>query len=219
MNIIILGVPGSGKGTQAEKLAKKFGLYYLGTGDISRKWAKRNKRIKKIIQSGKLIPEKEMTKHTIKILEKDVPSGKNIIFEGWPRFIDQYEDLINWLSKKGQKIDLAFFLDIKKEVVVKRLSSRRVCSQCGEIYNIITQPPPSKDRCECGGRLVRRKDDNPKSIKSRFDYYRNNTGKLVDFLRQQGQLTEIDGDRPIEPIFKDIVQRLKKARLVDENSR
>jgi adenylate kinase len=214
MNIIILGVPGSGKGTQVERLAERFGLYSLQSGDLSREWAKKDKRIKKIVQSGELIPEKEMTEYVLKHLEQNASSREDIIFEGWPRFVTQYQDLENWLSKRGQKINAVIFLDIKKDTVVKRLSFRRICSKCGETYNLITDSPSTKGKCQCGEKLIRRKDDSPKSIKTRFEFYRNNTGKLVDFLRKKGQLIEVDGERPIEVIFEDILKRLKKAGLI-----
>src|SRR3989344_1126984 len=147
MNLVLLGAPGSGKGTQAEKLAKKLGLFYLQTGKLSREWAVKNDKIKKIIESGKLIPEKIMTEFVMDYLEKNVPDGKNILFEGFPRFISQFEDYEKWLKSKDQDIEAVISLDLREAEAVKRLSSRRICDKCGEVYNLITNPPPKPNRC------------------------------------------------------------------------
>ena len=209
MNLVLLGAPGSGKGTQAEMLAEKLGLFYLQTGSLARDWAEKDKRIKEIIESGKLIPEEQMTEYVMNYLEEKVPSGKNILFEGFPRFISQYEKYNEWLSSKGEKIDAVISLELQEEVAIKRLSSRRICKKCGEVYNLTTNPPSISDKCDkCGGDLIKRSDDNRDSIKVRFEYYRNNTKKLIDFLEARGQLVKVDADRPIEIIFKDILDKL-----------
>jgi len=209
MNIILLGMPGSGKGTQADKLIKRYGLYFLPGGDLSRKWAKKDMRIKRIVEGGELIPEKEMTEHVLDYLNKNVPEGDNILFEGWPRFITQYNDLLDWLRVKGKDVSYVIFLRMDEESVIKRLSDRRVCVKCGEVYNLITNPP-SGELCKCGGGLIIRKDDNPKSVRTRFQYYYDNTGKLVDHLRGENNFIEVNADRPIDVIFEDIVARLKE---------
>lgn len=219
MNLIVLGPPGSGKGTQARMLAQKYGLFYLQTGSLSREWAKSNSRIRNIVESGRLIPQREMTKFIMKYLEKHVPDANNILLEGYPRFIDQYETYSRWLSKKGQKIDAIIVLDISEQAVVRRLSSRRTCIKCGRVYNLITDPPAEKGKCECGGRLLSRKDDNPKSIRVRFDYFTNNTKLLIDYLKNADQMIEVKADRPINLIFKDITERIdrKHERNKDKN--
>jgi adenylate kinase len=209
MNIILLGAPASGKGTQAEMLTKKLGLYHFQTGELCRNLAKKNKRIREIVTSGKLVPEQEMTMYVIDYLSKNYGDMKNILFEGFPRFISQYESLKSFLETKGDAIDAAISLDISEKEAIRRLSSRRICVKCGKIYNLITNPPPGKN-CECGGKLMQRKDDKPKSIKVRFDYYRKNTKKLIDYLDKKRRLIRIDAERPIEVIFKDILEKLKK---------
>jgi len=209
MNLIILGAPGSGKGTQAEMLSKKLGLFYLQTGDLAREWAREDSRIKEIIDSGKLIPEVEMTDYVMKYLEKKVPEGKNILFEGFPRFISQYEKYEEWLNSKGQKIDKVISLDIDEEIAIQRLSSRRLCEKCKKVYNLITNPPAENGMCECGGNLIQRKDDMHESVKVRFEYYRDNTKKLIDHLNDKGKLLHINADRPINIIFNDILKNLE----------
>ena len=209
MNLIILGAPGSGKGTQAEMLSKKLGLFYLQTGDLAREWAKKDERIKEIIESGKLIPEAEMTDYVMKYLEKNVPEGKDILFEGFPRFISQYEKYEEWLNSKNQKLDKAISLYIDEKVAIQRLSSRRLCEKCKKVYNLITNPPAEDGICECGGNLIQRKDDMSQSIKVRFEYYKDNTKKLVDYLNDKGKLLRINADRPINIIFEDILTNLE----------
>jgi adenylate kinase len=137
---------------------------------------------------------------------------KDIIFEGFPRFISQYEALADFLRSEGDDIDAVITLDISEKEAVKRISSRRICDNCGEVYNLITNPPP-KDGCECGGKLTQRKDDNPESVKVRFKYYTDNTKKLIDHLEDKGNLIKIDGERPIDVIFDDIQKKLEEKGI------
>lgn len=211
MNIILLGLQGSGKGTQAALITQKYNLFYLATGDLAREWASRDTRIREIVVSGKLIPEEEMTRFVMDYLEKNVAKEKNgILFEGFPRFISQFEEYEKWLTGKDQKIDYVFSLDIDEEAAIKRISMRRICGKCGRVYNLITEPPTVPDQCECGGNLIQRKDDHPDAIKMRFEFYKNNTKKLVDFLDSKNRLIHINADRPVEEIFTDIVSYIKQ---------
>jgi adenylate kinase len=209
MNIVILGAPASGKGTQAQLLSEKLNLFHFQTGELSRDLAKKNKRIKEIVESGKLIPEEEMTMYALDYLTKLKPDYKNILFEGFPRFISQYEALEEFLKVKGDDIDYVISLDIDEKEAIKRLSSRRTCNKCGEVYNLVTKPPAKKGLCECGGKLIQREDDKPKSIKVRFVYYKKNTKKLIDYLDKRNKLIRIDAARPIDVIFQDILKKLE----------
>src|SRR3989339_281942 len=204
MNIVILGAPGSGKGTQSEMITKKFGLFYLQAGELAREWGKTNPRIQQIVEKGELVPEEEMTEYVKQYLEKNVPDTQNILFEGFPRFISQFEEYERWLFAKGQKIDSIVSLDITQDAAIRRLSSRRVCQKCGQVYNLVTNPPAVSGICKCGGSLIQRDDDNPESIKIRFEYYHNNTQKLISYLAGRGRLIRIDADRPIKTVFKAI---------------
>ena len=215
MNIVLLGSPASGKGTQAEILCKEFNLYHLSTGDVSRKLAEKDPRIKEIVDSGKLIPSEEMTMHVLDFLEHEKPDLKNILFEGFPRFINQYEALANFLKTKGDNIDVVISLEVSEKVAIERISSRRVCEKCGENFNIVTKLPKKEGICDkCGGNLIQRKDDNPESVKVRFKYYQENTKELIDYLDKKGILVRIDGERPIDEIASDlrkIVEKLKNG--------
>lgn len=214
MNVVLLGSPASGKGTQAEILCRDFGLFHLSTGDISRKLAETDVRIAEMIDSGKLIPSEEMTMHVLDFLKTQKPDLTGILFEGFPRFINQYEALANFLRSKGDDIDLVISLAVSEKVAIERISSRRVCEKCGENFNSVTKPPKIEGICDkCGGDLIQRKDDNSESVKVRFQYYQENTKELIDYLDKKGLLTKVNGERPIDEIAQDlhkIVEQVKK---------
>jgi adenylate kinase len=213
MNIVLLGSPASGKGTQAEILCRKLGLYHLSTGEISRTLAEKDARIKEIVDSGKLIPHEEMTMYVLDFLGSKKTDLSNILFEGFPRFIPQYEALANFLHTEGHDIDIVFSLDVSEAEAVKRISARRVCKNCGENFNIITEPSQKEGICDkCGGKLIQRKDDNPESVKVRFKYYQDNTKELIDFLDKKGKLTRVNGERPIDEIAKDLENIVRKLQ-------
>ena len=219
MNIVLLGSPASGKGTQADLLCKKFNLYHLSTGEVARKLAEKDQRIKEIIDSGKLIPAEEMTMHVINFLSKEKPDLKNILFEGFPRFISQFEALSNFLITKGDNLDLVISLDVSQEEAIKRISSRRVCEACGENFNLITKPSKFPGKCDkCGSNLIQRKDDNEDSVKVRFEYYENNTKELIDYVEKMGKLTKVNGERPIDEIQKDLVEIVERVKNEQNNN-
>ena len=212
MNIIILGAPASGKGTQAQLLAKKYRLYHLQSGDIAREIAKKDERIKTIVNSGKLVPEEEMTMYILDFLHKNRPRFKNILFEGYPRFKTQYDALEKFLKYKGDDIDAVISLDVDKRTSIKRISSRRICTKCHEVYNLITNPPKGEVCDKCGGKLIQRADDNPKSIAVRFEYYKENTKELINYLARHKKLIRVNGEKSIDEIFKTIVSKLKNVK-------
>ncbi len=208
MNIIILGPQGSGKGTQAKFLVDKFKLFYLDMGKFLRSVAKGNPNIDKIMnQKGKLLPAGIVFSIMSEYLEEKVPERKNILFDGYPRAIKQYEMLKDWLGEKGTEINHVVLLDISERESIKRLSARRLCEKCGTIYNLITNPPPN-GKCKCGGKLTQRKDDKPDVIKQRLSDYKNTTEPLIEIFIKEKVLIKIDGERPIDVIFQDILERV-----------
>lgn len=210
MIILIQGKQGSGKGTQAKLLAKKYDLFFFSAGDLSRKLAKENPRIDRLINvEGKLIPTEEMAKYVFDFFDKKY-KGKpeNIILDGFPRTTRQYKLLSDWLNKKGINIDKAIYLKISDKEAIKRLSSRRMDPKTGRIYNLHTAPKPGPEVDLTT--LIHRKDDKPEAIKERISVYKMKTLPMIDFFKKQGKLIEVDGERPIDIIHKDIVKRLEK---------
>lgn len=202
MNIILLGPQGSGKGTQAELLVKEFGLYYIDAGEILREAAKSNPTIDRLVnKEGKLLPDDITFRLISDKLEAERPQRDNILFDGFPRSIAQYDLLNNWLAQLAKKIDLAILIDVSEEVSVKRLSGRRMDPVTGKIYNLVTEPiPPGVDV----GKLVQREDDKPEAIKERLREYREVTQPLIDKLNAAGILTTVGGERPVEVIYQEI---------------
>jgi adenylate kinase len=213
MNIVLLGSPASGKGTQAEILCRKFGLFHLSTGDVARKLAETDPRIKEIINSGKLIPAEEMTMHVINFLSKEKANLKDILFEGFPRFVSQYQALDNFLRDNGDDLDLVISLDVPMEVAVARISARWNCPNCGEIYNTETKPPKVPGICDkCGHQLIQHDDDKPEAVKTRFEYYKDNTKEIIDYVDGLGKLVKVDGNRPIDEIATELEGIVNKAK-------
>jgi|SRR3972149_2603838 len=210
MNIIILGPQGSGKGTQAELISDKFNLFYLDMGKFLRAKAKKNPVLDRIInERGKLLPDGIVFSLMSEHVAPKVPTRDGILFDGYPRSPAQYELLKQWLGEKGKKIDRAFILEVSEQTSIKRLSARRICVKCGTIYNLITNPPPN-GKCKCGGNLYQRKDDEPQAIKERLSAYKKVTEPLTKVLAKEKVLTKLNGERPIDEIFADIVKILTK---------
>ncbi len=213
MNIILLGAPASGKGTQAQLLAKKLKLFNFKSGDLSRTLASGNERLKKIIDSGELVPEDEMSMYVVDFLARHRPETRDILFEGFPRFISQFEALQKFLLTKGDDIDAVISLDMREEDAIARISSRRVCVKCGQTYNLISNPPKKEGKCDkCGGNLAQRDDDTPKSIKVRFNFYHKNTKELINYLAKKKSLIRVNANKPVEEVFAEIVEGLKHVK-------
>ena len=209
MNIIILGPQGSGKGTQAKLLVDKLGLYNFESGDFLREVAKSNSMIDRLInQKGVLLPDGVVFSLVSEFLEQKVPTRDNILFDGYPRSIKQYDLLKDWLSESGTKINFSIFIDIREKESIRRLSARRICIKCGNVYNLITNPPPGKS-CECGGDLIQRTDDMADAISERLKEYKKTTHPLIEFLEKEGILIKVDGEKPIDEIFADIIAKIE----------
>jgi len=219
MIIIMLGAPGTGKGTVAGLLQEKLGIKQVSTGDIFRKNIKEGTELGKLadsyISKGNLVPDDV----TIKIIEDrlnepDVENG--IILDGFPRTVKQAEELDKILASKGKKVDKVYNLTTPEEEIIERIVNRRVCSnqECKAIYNIVLNPPKVEGKCDkCGSELVTRKDDNEETVRARLKNYFEQTAPLVEYYENKGNLvTEVVSksiNRLGEDVANDIVEQLK----------
>ena len=220
MNILLVGPQGSGKGTQAEKLIEKYGLAYVNMGGIFRSLKDKDtplaKRATEFVEKGILVPDDIVIE-----LINEYLSGLNrldgIIFDGFPRVLSQAQYFDKFLTEKNQKIDVVVYLTLTKEETLRRLGARRTCSLCGKVFNILTNPPKKEGICDsCGGNLMVRTDETPEAIETRLNQYLVKTQPLIEYYKTKGIVEEIDGNRPIETIFTDIVERLEKRNLVKD---
>lgn len=205
MVIVFVGPPGSGKGTQAKKLAEKLGFFYLSTGEMLRDMQDSRQDLSQFMNKGELIPDKMLVTLLFDYLEEKGHYDK-IIIDGSPRSLTQYEEMQKWFRKKGFEIKRAIFLNIGKKEAVRRLSARRQDRQSGKIYNLITNlPGPDVD----SQNLITRDDDKPEVIEERFEEYQKNTKLLLARLEKDGILLELNGEEPIEEIYRKLLDKLQ----------
>ena len=212
MKIIMLGAPGAGKGTQAKKIAGKYSIPHISTGDIFRANIKNGtelgKKAKEYMDQGLLVPD-ELTCDLVvdRIGQDDCKNG--FVLDGFPRTIPQAEALTDALNKLGEKMDFAIDVDVPDENIVKRMSGRRACLDCGATYHIVSIPPKKEGICDaCGSELVLRDDDKPQTVQKRLDVYHEQTQPLIDYYKKAGILKSVDGTQPMEDVFADIVKIL-----------
>ncbi|MBN2857552.1 MAG: adenylate kinase [Candidatus Delongbacteria bacterium] len=207
MNIVLLGAPGSGKGSQAELLSADFGLIQISTGDLIRTAisAKTDQGVlaNEFVIKGSLVPD-DLVFSILKLRLAQPDAEKGVIFDGYPRSVAQAEVLYEYLRSTGKKIDMVFYITSTPEIVVERLLSRRLCSVCGTGYNMVSNPPVDNKCTECGGEVISRSDDNEEVIKNRLDIYFKTTKPLVEYYSETGLLSEIDGDRKIIDVYSDL---------------
>ena len=200
LNVVLLGGPGAGKGTQAEKLLENWDMQHLATGDILRdevdKGTDLGKKAKEYMDRGDLVPDGLV----VDMVKKRLTDRKGYLFDGFPRTIDQAEALEEVLE-----LDLVAYIKIDKSEAVRRLSSRRVCSECGRIYNTLFKPPNREGTCdECDGDLYQRDDDKSEVIRDRFETFLDETAPLIEFYRERDLLEEIDGEQKPEEVYEEL---------------
>lgn len=212
MKIVMLGAPGAGKGTQAKKIAAKYNIPHVSTGDIFRANIKGGtelgKEAKSYMDAGKLVPD-ELTVRILldRVAEDDCRNG--YVLDGFPRTIPQAEVLDKELTKAGEKIDYAINVEVPDENIIDRMSGRRGCPKCGASYHIKYIQPKKEGICDsCGSELVLRDDDKPETVKNRLKVYHEQTQPLIDYYTKQGALKEVDGTVDPEDVFKAITDIL-----------
>ena len=208
MNIILFGPQGSGKGTQARLLCEKFGFFYFESGAYLRRLGEEHPEIKAIMDAGKLVPDEEFTSYLTAYLDEQNLYDE-ILFDGFPRTLEQFNFLKNWLDDKKVSIDLGIVIQISEEETIKRLSSRRMDPETGKIYNLITDKPPADVDVD---KLVQRDDDHPDAIMKRLGWYKDRVIPLIEHLKSVTKVIEIDGERSVDEIQKDIVDVIESLK-------
>ena len=214
MKIIMLGAPGAGKGTQAKKIASKYSIPHISTGDIFRANIKNNtelgQKAKTYMDKGELVPD-ELVVDLIMDRFKEADCANGYVLDGFPRTIPQAEALDKALSANGESVDYAINVEVPDENIINRMSGRRACVGCGATYHIQFNPTKVEGICDaCGEKLILRDDDKPETVKNRLSVYHEQTQPLIDYYNKAGVLAEVDGTKDMEDVFKDIVNILGK---------
>jgi len=204
MNIILIGPPGVGKGTQAKFLVEAYNIPQISTGDMLRANVRDATQLgteaKQYMNAGQLVPDAVIL-GMMKSRFNEPGCNAGYILDGFPRTIPQAEGLDNLLNDMGQKIDSVLVLNVNHEEIIKRLSSRRSCKECDTVYNLIFDPPASENKCDkCDGILYQRDDDKPETIRQRLDVYSNQTSPLITFYSGKGLVQTIDGTGKINEV-------------------
>lgn len=216
MKLVFLGPPGVGKGTQADLLASDLNVPHYSTGDIFRKILKKSSplsdKLEKYVHSGKLVPD-EVVFETVKKVLRNGTNGNGWLLDGFPRNKSQAELLDDFLEKRDEELDYAVYLYAEPETLITRLSNRRVCSNCGAIYNLLNNPPEREGVCDkCGGKLIQREDDKIPTIKKRISIFKRDVGPLKDYYENSGVLMEISAESGLEKTAQKIKERLKVGK-------
>lgn len=210
MNLVLLGAPGAGKGTQAERIIETYGTAHISTGDILRKAVADGTPLgleaKRFMDAGELVPD-EVVIGLVKERLQQSDAARGFILDGFPRTVVQARALDEALASLGKKIDAAVVIVVDPEVIVRRLTSRRTCRACGKITStsaLVGGMCPA-----CGGEVYQRDDDNEATVRNRLEVYERSTAPLIDYYRSAEVLSEIDGDRPVDVVFDDVKAALE----------
>ncbi len=205
MILVFLGPPGAGKGTQAKLLSQRMGFLHLSTGDLLREAVKNQtplgKKAKEYMDRGELVPDELI----VQLIEETMPKDGSVILDGFPRTVNQALALEEMLKGKGEKISKVLFFDVPDEVIIDRLSGRRVCSKCGAVYHVKYNPPKVEGVCDlCGGSLMQRDDDKEEVVKKRLEVYRKQTQPLIEFYQDRGIIYRLDAGKGVEELFEEV---------------
>jgi len=210
MKLVLLGPPGSGKGTQAKRLAKKYGIPHVSSGDILRAGLQEEGYLdgetREIIRSGRLVPDRIAAEIVRKRLGEE-DCGKGFILDGFPRTLPQAESLNGFLKENSMPIDQVLYLELSQEEAVKRLSGRRTCSRCGATFHLVFSPPHTPGLCDrCGAQLSQREDDKEMTVRERMKTYEKQTYPLIEYYKSRGLLTKINANKSIDEVFEDLCE-------------
>lgn len=213
MNLVILGPQGSGKGTQAEKLAQRFSLEHIDMGKFLREVAKMDtplgKEVYQIQNVTKTLAPSRILEKVFAVKLGSLPRERGIVFDGFPRKFDQMQYFEKTLIRFGRHIDKVVFINLSEEESIKRISKRRMCEKCRRILILGKDVKDDDEKCpDCGGEITRRIDDSEEGIKKRLRIFREETLPVVEYYKNKGKLIEIDGDKTIDKVFEEILRKL-----------
>lgn len=214
MNILFMGPPGAGKGTQAQKIASLHGIPHISTGDVFRHNMKQGTplglQVKSYVDNGLLVPD-ELTNALIRDRLGEADCAKGFILDGYPRTTAQAEELDRVLAAMNRKVDAVINLVVDRNLLLARLTGRRVCRSCGTSYHILFNPPKQDGVCDkCYGELYQREDDTEEKVGTRLDEYEKKTAPLLDYYRNKGNLRNVNGEQEIDRVTEDIQAILKE---------
>lgn len=215
MNIFIMGAPGSGKGTFSSRIKDDFNLNHISTGDIFRSNIKNGTELglqaKAYTEKGLLVPD-EITNNMVKDYLSQLTDKKNgYLLDGYPRTLDQAKAFEELTKGTDLAVDVILAMDVSFDELTRRITGRRTCKDCGEIYNIYSKPSKEEGKCDvCGGELTQRKDDNEESLKTRLDEYAKNTEPVIAYFEEKGMVSHIDASKSMDEIWEDIKAELNK---------
>lgn len=215
MNIILMGLPGAGKGTQASKIIKKYPIPHISTGDMFRLAIKNEtelgKEAKSYMDKGELVPD-SVTIGIVKERLSQSDAKEGFLLDGFPRTVEQAQALNDIMDELGTQIDRTINVDVDEEELMNRLTGRRICEVCGTAYHLVFNPPKQEGVCDLdGGKLYQREDDNPETVANRLEVNLKQTQPLLDFYKEQDVLVNVDGSKDIDDVFAridDILQNL-----------
>lgn len=207
-----MGLPGAGKGTQAEQIVEKYKIPHISTGDMFRSAIKEGTDLglqaKSFMDKGELVPD-EVTIGIVRERLSKADCEKGFLLDGFPRTVPQAEALENILSDLNRKIDFVINIDVEKELLMERLTGRRICKSCGSTYHLVFNPPATEGVCDrCNGELYQRADDNEETVQNRLEVNLKQTKPLLDFYETKGYLRNINGQQDIRKVFADLDELL-----------
>jgi len=216
MNLVLLGPPGAGKGTQAELIIEKYNIPHISTGDIFRAAIKEGTPLgveaKRYMDSGQLVPDPLVVEIVKERLDKE-DCQKGFLLDGFPRTISQADTLSASLKGEGRKLTAVINIEVDFQILLNRLTGRRVCRNCAAVYHIETKPPKVAGICNhCGGEVYQRDDDTPETVKKRLEVYQAQTEPLINYYRAENLLISFDGQIAITDLFKQICQALEDRK-------
>lgn len=215
MIVILLGAPGSGKGTQSQRLSQKLGFRHLATGDIFRAemaaGTELGKKAEGYVKGGKLVPDSIV----IEMVAGKIEAGGNYLLDGFPRTLDQAQGLDQILKRAGAAVDLVVYLTLPVAEAIKRMSSRRICSACAEVYNTISRPTKAEGVCDkCGGKVIQRDDDTEATANKRLMVFEDQTHPLVAYYKGEQILKEVDANRSPDAVAAALEAAIDSAKAV-----